>query len=145
LAIEVMIATPAEFGGMKGEQNRPMIIILDLHDSLCAKPVVTMYHIEVCPLEGLCLPHKIDKTIAHIIHLRYEIRMQVYGAAMIMDAVNQAVCSLTLAETRKYMDLVSLSLQRSSYLGHVDCDASDRNRVQAFPCIKRYSHLSIFP
>jgi hypothetical protein len=102
---------------------------------------MAMYHVEMCPLKRLGLPHKINEGVTHIIHFRYEIRVQVNRAAVVMHPVYKCKSCLPLTKACKYVDLVPLSLKGSGQLGYVDGHAAYGNRMQTFPGKKCYSRF----
>ncbi len=77
-AIVIVPISPV-FRGMKSHHDSTAPVIFSLNDSFSAEPVVPMHYIEACVLIGFGLAHKINKAVAHIVHLCDKIRMQSMG------------------------------------------------------------------
>ncbi len=95
---------------MKSHHRSAAPVILGLNDGLGAEPVMSVDYIEMSPLIAFSLAHKVNNTIAHVVHLRHKIGMKVNGTAMVMDTVNQLVSRLSYPDSHENVHFMPTTL-----------------------------------
>ena len=113
--------------------TRPATVVFGLHNPFGAEPIVTVHDVEVGPLIAFRLAHEVDEAVAHVVHFRDEIRVQVDGAAVVMHAIDHVVGVLIFPEANEDVHLVATALQSRSQLGRMHTYSADRNGVQTLP------------
>jgi hypothetical protein len=70
---------------------------------------------------------------AHVIDFFDKIRVQLEGAAVIMDTVNELIMRLARTHPREDMDFVSFAFERRRQLGDMGGDSSDGDGMKRLP------------
>ena len=92
-----------------------------------------MDDIEGAALIGFRFAEEVDEAVAHPVRLVHEIGIEVDRAAVVVDAVDELIGALPLAEAHEHMRLVAAPLEGRGQLGHMHRHSADGDRVKTFP------------
>jgi cyanophycinase-like exopeptidase len=75
----------------------------------------------------------VDEGTAHVIDFVDKVRVQLEGAAMVVDPMDELVMRLARTYACEYVNVVSLPFQGRRQLRDMGCNSSHGNRVKGLP------------
>mmetsp|Transcript_3746 Transcript_3746/g.6576 ORF Transcript_3746/g.6576 Transcript_3746/m.6576 type:complete len:217 (-) Transcript_3746:69-719(-) len=137
----INISAAAVLCRVTSEDDRSVASLPRLVESLGCHPVMPVDNIERLTLEGFSFSNRPHQAVAHQLHLRDKIWVQLDVATVVVDAMDQLVTKLAWPRADEDVNLVASTLQSSSELRDMRSDTTDGERVQRLPGKQSYLEM----